>query len=115
MSCHCSSQLAPIYKGDNATVKIQVLQPDGTYMNFNGRTVKFIIKQNKTSEDEKAIVYREMSPTEDITELEVVLTQQETDVNIGTYWYGVRIITNEYQTTEGEGQVEIKQGPFHGK
>ena len=115
MSCLCSNELAPIYKGDNATIKLVVLQPDGTKMNFNGKTVKFIIKQSKTSDDSTAIAFREFSPTEDTTELRIVLTDTETDVKPGSYWYGVRVIVNDYKTTEGEGKVEIKQGPFYGK
>lgn len=115
MSCLCSNQLAPIFKGDNATIKLVVLQPDGTKLNFNGKTIKFIIKKNKSAEDSSAIVFRELTPTEDTTELSIVLSDTETDVTPGEYWYGVRVIMNDYQTTEGEGKVEIKQGPFYGK
>lgn len=115
MSCYCSSELAPIYKGDNATIKLVVVQPDGSNLNFNGKTVKFIIKKNKSAEDSTAIVFRTITPTEDTEELSIVLSEQETDVRPDVYWYGVRVIMNEYQTTEGEGKVEIKQGPFYGK
>lgn len=114
MACPCTSQIGPIYKGDDATIKLSVMQPDGTHMNFNGKTVKFIIKKEKTEEDTNAIVLKTYEPDEDTTELSIVLSDTETNVNPGTYWYGIRIISGDFQSTEGEGQIDIVQGPFYG-
>lgn len=113
--CSCSSQLAPIYRGDDATITLVIIQPDGTKMNFNGKTVKFIIKKSKTAADTTAAVLKTYEITEDKTSLSIVLTEEDTDVDPGMYFYGVRVISSNYQTTEGEGKVEIKQGPFYGK
>ena len=115
MSCFCESQLAPIYKGDDATINLEVVQPDGSKMDFNGKTVKFIIKKSKTAEDSSAIVLKTYTPTESKTVLTISLSESETDVDAGMYWYGVRVISDGYQTTEGEGKVEIIQGPFYGE
>ena len=114
MTCTCQNQIPPIYKGDDATIKLSVMQPDGKYMNFNGKTVKFIVKRKKTESDEAAIILKTYQPDEDITELSITLTDTETNVTPATYWYGIRIIAGSYQTTEGEGQVDIVQGPFYG-
>lgn len=115
MNCTCTNQIPPIYKGDTATLTLSVMQPDGSYMNFNGKTVKFIIKKTKEKADTEAIVLKTIEPEEDITELPISLTTAETNVAEGTYWYGVRVIVDGYQTTEGEGQVDIVQGPFYGE
>ena len=109
----CSNQLNPIYKGDDAVITLEVVQPDGSNMNFNGKTVKFIVKKNKASDDTTAIVSKTYTPTEDIEKLSIHLTKSDTDKDPGLYWWGIRVISEDYQTTEGEGKVEIKQGPFY--
>lgn len=114
-SCSCVTQLAPIIKGDDATIVLVIIQPDGSKMNFNGKTIKFIIKKNKSLADSSAIVLKTYQPTEDCTQISIKLTKQETDVEPGSYYYGIRLVFDEYQTTEGEGKVEIKQGPFYGE
>lgn len=113
--CSCTNQLAPIFRGDDATITFVVIQPDGSKMNFNGKTIKFIIKKNKASQDDTAIVLKTYEPTEDTTQISIILTEDDTDVTPGVYYYGIRLISDDYQTTEGEGKVEIKQGPFYGK
>ena len=115
MNCFCDSQLGPIYKGDDATFHLVIVQPDGTNLNFNGKTVKFIIKKNKSDEDSTAIVFKTYTPSTDTTDLEISLSENETDVDPGVYWYGVRVISGDFQTTDGYGQLEIKQGPFYGE
>lgn len=114
MECTCINNLPPIYKGDDATIKLAVEHTDGSYMNFNGKTVKFIVKQSKEDADTEAIISQTYTPTTDIHELNITLSDSETNVTPGIYWWGVRISYDGYQTTEGEGQVEIKQGPFYG-
>ena len=99
MNCFCNNQLAPIYRGDDATINLSVVQPDGSKMNFNGKTVKFIIKKNKTDEDSTAIVLKTYTPTQDQEALTIVLDKQDTDVEPGIYWYGVRVISDDYQET----------------
>lgn len=115
MNCTCSNQIPPIYKGDDVSLDLSIMQPDGSYMDFNGKTVKFIIKKKKTDEDTDAIILKEYNPDEESTELVISLTSTETNVTPGTYWYGIRVIVDGYQTTEGEGQVDIVQGPFYGE
>lgn len=115
MNCFCSNQIPPIYRGDDATITLVVIQPDGSKMNFNGKTIKFIVKKDKNKEDSSAIIYKEFSPTEDTEELVIFLTEEDTDKEPGSYWYGVRVIQGDYQTTDGEGKLEIKQGPFYGE
>lgn len=115
MNCFCSNQIPPIFRGDDATITLSVVQPDGTNMNFNGKTVKFIVKKDKNKADSTAIILKEYTPTEDIDKISIVLTENDTDKEPGSYWYGVRVIVDDYQTTEGEGKLEIKQGPFYGE
>lgn len=114
MVCGCACCLPPIYKGDDATIKLVVVHNDGTNMNFNGKTVKFIMKKNKAAEDTEAVIAKTYTPTIDKEELAIELTDTETNIEPGTYWWGVRVEYDNYQTTEGEGQVEIVQGPFYG-
>lgn len=114
-SCSCTTQLAPIFKGDNATITLVIIQPDGTKMNFNGKTVKFIVKKNKATSDDTAIILKTYEPQQDVTSISIVLTDDDTNVDPAIYYYGIRVIVNGYQTTEGEGKLEIKQGPFYGK
>lgn len=113
MTCECINQLPPIYKGDDATIKLSVEQTDGSYMNFNGKTIKFIVKANKTDQDSAAVITKTITLSTDITEVNIELTDSETNIDPKKYWWGVRISYDGYQTTEGEGQVEIKQGPFY--
>jgi len=115
MNCFCTNQLNPIYRGDDATIALEVVQPDGSKMNFNGKTVKFIVKKNKAADDNTAIILKTYAPIEDTETLSIELTESDTDKEPGIYWYGVRVIADSYQTTEGEGKVEIKQGPFYGE
>lgn len=112
--CTCYNQLPPIYKGDDATIKLAVVHNDGTKMNFNGKTVTFIVKKLKTQEDTDAVITKTYTPEIDKEELDIELTDTETNIEPGTYWWGVRVEYDNYQTTEGEGQVEIVQGPFYG-
>ena len=114
MDCNCVNKLPPIYKGDDATIKLFVEHTDGSYMNFNGKTIKFIVKKDKTEADTDAVISKTYTPTIDKTELDIELTDTETNIEPGTYWWGVRIEYDNYQTTEGEGQVDIVQGPFYG-
>lgn len=113
--CSCTTQLAPLIKGDDATITLVIMQPDGSKMNFNGKVVKFIIKKNKAAADSTAIILKTYEPDYDSTQLSIFLTKQETDADVGMYYWGVRVISNDYQTTEGEGKIEIKQGPFYGE
>lgn len=114
MDCACVNNLPPIYKGDDATIKFSVEQTDGSYMNFNGKTISFIVKQSKDALDNTAIITKTYTPTTDVYEVNISITDTETNVTPGVYWWGVRVSYDNYQTTEGEGQVEIKQGPFYG-
>ena len=115
MNCFCDSQLGPIYKGDDFVVNLAVVQPDGSKMDFNGKTIKFIIKKSKSAEDSTAIVSKTYTPNESAESLTIHLTKEETDVDPSIYWYGVRVIVEGYQATEAEGKVEIVQGPFYGE
>lgn len=114
MDCTCTKKLPPIYKGDDATIKFSVERTDGSYMNFNGKTIKFIVKKEKTEEDTAAVITKTIQPETDIYELSIELSDTDTNIEPGVYCYGVRISYNNYQTTEGEGLLEIKQGPFYG-
>lgn len=114
-NCFCDSQLKPIYKGDDATITMMVTQDDGSLMNFNGKTVKFMIKKSKEDPDNEAIISKTYSPTVDQTMVEIQLSKDDTNVDPMVYWWGVRVIAYNYQVTEGEGRVEIKQGVFYGK
>lgn len=113
MDCSCVNKLPPIYKGDDATIKVMVEHPDGSYMNFNGKTIKFIVKKEKTETDTEAVISKTLEPVTDIHELDIVLSSTETNITPNMYWFGIRIIDNNYQTTEAEGKLEIKQGPFY--
>lgn len=115
MNCCYPGRLKPIYKGDDSTIAMVVIMADGSKMNFNGKTIKFIVKKSKTEDDSKAIILKEYSPTQDMTKLDIQLTKSDTDVAPGFYWYGVRVSSFDYQVTEGEGRLEIKQGAFYGK
>lgn len=114
-NCFCDSQLNPIYKGDDATITMMVTQDDGSLMNFNGKTIKFILKKSKEDPDNEAIVSKTYSPTADTTQCDIQLTKDDTNVEPMVYWWGVRVINFNYQVTEGEGRVEIVQGAFYGK
>ena len=114
MDCTCDKKLPPIYKGDDATIKFSVEHTDGSYMNFNGKTIKFIVKKEKTEEDTEAVITKTLEPVTDSHELSIELSDTETNIEPGIYWFGVRVSYDNYQTTEGEGLLEIKQGPFYG-
>ena len=114
MGCGRNS-LPPIYKGDDASFTILVLLPDGSKMNFNGTTVKFILKKNKAHDDSTAVVEKTYTFATDTTELYEFLSQEDTDITPGIYEYGVRVIVDGLQTTELTGLLEIKQGPFYAK
>lgn len=114
MNCTCVNKLPPIYKGDDATIKFSVEQTDGSYMNFNGKTIKFIMKKDKSDADSEAVITKTYTPETDIKEATIELTDTETNITPGTYWWGIRVSYDNYQTTEGEGQVDIIQGPFYG-
>ena len=117
MNCVCQGQLKPIYKGDDATIRMMIMHADGSKMNFNDKTVKFILKKDKTQEDDKAVLNKVWSPSsfENKYVFECNLTDTETDIDPGLYWWGIRIEKDSYQVTEGEGRLEIKQGAFYGK
>ena len=113
--CCCTNQLAPIYKGDDVTITLVIIEQNGSKMNFNGKTIKFILKKNKNEQDSQAVILKIYTPTEDMTQLCIHLTKEDTDITQGIYWYGIRVISGDYQSTEGEGKVEIRQGPFYGQ
>lgn len=113
--CSCTSQLAPIIKGDDTSITFEVIRPDGQKMNFNGMTVKFIVKKNKSQSDQSAVIFKTYNIDTDTTQVSIILTKDDTDVDAGSYFYGIRVIDDDYQTTEGIGKVDIIQGPFYGK
>lgn len=115
MNCFCSGQLKPIYKGDDATIRMIVMHEDGSKMNFKDKTIKFIVKKEKSEQDSEAVIFKTLTPTTDTYLLEIELTDTDTNIDPRIYWWGVRVDSDGYQVTEGEGRLEIKQGAFYGK
>ena len=114
MSCSCDNSII-IYKGDTATLFLSIQLSDDTLMDFKDSTVKFIVKKSKEELDSQAIVLKEYSPTESTTEITINLSENETNVTAGSYFYGVRVLKESSQITEGEGIIVIKQGVFYGE
>lgn len=110
---HVNVVIPPIFKGDDAAFELEVLLATGKKMNFNGKTVKFIVKKDRHALDETAIISKTYTPTQDMDTLFILLSKEETNVSPGVYQFGIRIIVDGVQTTEGAGRLEIKQGPFY--
>ena len=115
MNSFYDNQLQPIYKGDTATIWLKVFQDNNQYMNFNGKTIKFIVKKSKTETDNEAIIYKTYEPTADTDIIAINFTEDETNKTPGVYLWSVRVLFQGKQGTEGEGRLEIKQGVFYGK
>ena len=115
MNTYYESQLQPIYKGDTATIGLKVLQDNGKYMNFNGKTIKFIVKKSKNETDNESIIYKTYEPTTNVDNIDISLSEDETNKTPGMYLWSVRVLYEGQQITEGEGKLEIKQGVFYGK
>lgn len=109
----CERETAAFYKGDDVVLSLEIVQPDGSKMDFGGKTVVFILKKNRLEPDDKAVLLKEYRP-EGGTLLKMPLTRQETDIAPGVYQFSVRLVANETQTTEGEGSLKVLQGVFYG-
>lgn len=114
MTCSCTDAIT-IYKGDTATFFLSIQLSNGTLMDFQGSTVKFIVKKDKNETDDKAIVLKTYSPVESTTEIQIDLSESETNVEPCGYLYGVRVLKEGSQITEGMGNIVIKQGAFYGE
>lgn len=110
----CSDAIV-IYKGDTATFFLSIQLSDGTLMNFQDSTVKFIVKKDKNEPDDTAIVLKTYTPSESTTEIQIDLSETDTNVTPGAYLYGVRVLKDGSQVTEGMGNIVIKQGAFYGE
>ena len=110
---NCQRETEGFYKGDDVVLSLEIVQPDGSKMDFGGKKIIFILKKNRLEPDDKAVLLKEYQPQSG-TLLKIPLTAKETDIAAGVYQFAVRVVVNGTQTTEGEGTLKVMQGVFYG-
>lgn len=101
-----------ITKGDNGVIVFNFKDKCKPF-NLDGYTVKFIIKKEKEAPDDTAILSQDLvSQQAKGNSVLVQLTNQFTNREPETFYYGVRIVTSDIVQTVLEGNFSIVQGVF---
>ncbi len=101
-----------IYRGDDVTFQITFKDNSGTAVDITGATLYFTAKTNNDDADGSAVIQSSNSTLSDPSNGigEAVLSNSDTDVTPGKYFYDIQIITAGGEiTTAMIGKVTVKQ------
>ena len=101
-----------IIRRDDVELEIVFTDQDGNAIDINGATVFFTLKRRVSDTDEDALVVKEVtehsSPSEG--ETTISLSNSETDIPSGVYFYDLQIRNTEDKITSSDsGQIRISQ------
>ena len=101
-----------IIRGDDVTIPVTFKDSDGDPINLTGSTVFFTVKNEKSDADDDAVISKSITshttPASGITQ--VVLTNEDTDVDPGSYFWDLQIkdSAGKIQSTQA-AQFEVIQ------
>jgi len=87
-----------------------VTDEDGTAVNITSATIYFTVKKNKSDSDSEALIQNSGSVTDGASgTYTITLTDDNTDLDIGVYYYDVRFILSSGKTYIGvEGNFTVQ-------
>ena len=87
------------YRGDTKKYKLTITsQATGEPISVDGGVLFFTLKQNRADPDEDAFIQKtvnctEIDPTDPAGEIEIMLTNSETDITPSTYYYDFQFVS----------------------
>lgn len=96
MASWIKKNIISVTKGDSLWTKLSLADSDGNqYIPDPGDVIIFSLKTS-TSDSENPIVQKQISPDT----LELRLDPEDTDINVGDYWYDIEVtLTNGFRDT----------------
>jgi hypothetical protein len=99
-----------VKKGNSATIPITFYDDAGSALNITGATVLFQVKLNK--DDTTALISKTVTTHTNPAagETEIDLSGTDTDIDVGSYWYDIRLtITGSIDQNTDSGVFTVKQ------
>jgi len=103
-----------IIRGDDTSFDLTFTDKDGNVIDITGATVFFTVKENVDDDDDDAIISVEKSTHDGVDDdpengLTVIyLTDSETDVEIGSYFYDVQLKESDGTiSSSGSGILKV--------
>jgi len=101
-----------VYRGDDKTWNLNFTDANDDPIDLTGATVFFTVKVNKTDKDSDAIISKDQASHVDAVngQTTIVLTNSDTDVKIGNYYYDIQLVdTSGIVTTIVVGAFRVNQ------
>ena len=94
-----------IIQANTGSIRFDIYGPDNEPFDLAGYTCTFMVKKSKLDEDSSAIINKFIFADESTTYIEFVLDPNDTNFDVGAYWWGLQIKKNDYVN-------ECYSGPF---
>ena len=88
--------------------------PDKEHYNLEGYQLTFMVKKSKKDPDTAAVILKVIGDLEETNEVTFTLRPEDTDIPVGTYWWGLQLKVEEYVNQCASGPFYVTDGVIDG-